>query len=223
MKKIIKLVVSLFVVFMAQQCFAEYVDAMEYINSFQTGQTEKNAIAEYSKIKAGDRFFALQLGSIVPQNKVDMYGYSLSWGKVGLGLGAKYLYFVADQFAIGAEIEHNMFSQATNYNTLVIKSSATNYMLALRLNIADEESMRLYIPFGLGIASKKAKLSYSYMNETASHTDFAYNIGIGIEQEIENGNALGLELKYNCLKWDEEDFDQDFQYIEVKLIFSFKV
>ena len=99
-------------------------------------------------------------------------------------------------------------------------------MLAFRFNLSDTNGTRVYIPFGLGIASKKARITLEYpydIEENSSHSDFAYNIGIGIEHELKEGNAIGAELKYNSLKWDEEDFNQDFKYISIKIRFSFKV
>lgn len=220
MKKIIKLIVGVFVVFISQQCFAESSDVAENLNIEQ-----KTEATEYSNIKAGDKFFSFQMGYVSPQNKLDIDSYSLSWGKGGFGLGVQYLYFVADQFAIGAEIDFNSFSTATSYDVINVDASSTNYMLAFRFNLSDTNGTRVYIPFGLGMASKKARISisYPYMHETSSHTDLAYNIGIGIEHEIERGNAIGAELKYNSLKWDEEDFNQDFKYISIKIRFSFKV
>ncbi len=221
MKKIIKLIVGLLVVFVAQQCFAGNSDVAESLNI-----EPKTEATEYSKIKAGDKFFSFQFGYVSPQNKLDIDSYSLSWGKGGFGLGVQYLYFVADQFAIGAEIDFNNFSEATSYDVIDVNASSTNYMFAFRLNLSDENGTRFYIPFGVGIASKKARITLEYpydIEENYSHSDFAYNIGIGIEHELKEGNAIGAELKYNFLEWDEDDFDQNFQYIAIKIRFSFKV
>jgi len=163
-----------------------------------------------------------RLGLSIPTNKRDgqikISGYEpldYSWGVIGIELGATYLHYISNYFALGAELGLDAFLGKTDKSTNIEVTQSTafvNFLLLahIYLNNIEEES-RFYIPIGIGIGSASYTLSVDYAgynsNDSASGSGTCYVIGLGGNWRNEGGNISGVELRYTNSAIDGSDAD----------------
>lgn len=165
--------------------------------------------------------FYLGVGSALNKSGMEVDGQDLSWGNVGVDTGFSFLYFPSSFLGIGAEIRYAAFqgSETLEYvpgwwywHTLEtdFDLNTIHIMGTGRLNINPHSQIRLYVPFGAGIALSKGSMSYKwdgheYYSSENYDTSFSWYAGIGLEFETESGLAWGIEARYNAFEHDYED------------------
>ncbi|MEA5001260.1 MAG: hypothetical protein VB017_05190 [Endomicrobiaceae bacterium] len=162
-------------------------------------------------LKPGSNILYGRLGLSVPTNKPDgtirIPGYEpldCSWGVVGIELGATYLHYITNYFALGAEFGLDAFLGKTDKSTNIEVTQSTvfaNFLLLahIYLNNIQEES-RFYIPIGIGFGSASYTVSANYLgynsSDSASGSGTCYVIGLGGNWRNDSGNISGCELRY---------------------------
>ena len=160
--------------------------------------------------QAGEQMISANLGVVIPANPVDLYGIDVDYGKTGFGLGAQYQYFITDNLALGAEFDQNWFGSKEQYGAK-FRGRNSNFLLTGRYNLLNQEGVRLYIPVGIGAARMRMDID----DEHAYATGFAWNMGLGVETDIQEKVSIGVETKFNQSYWKKYDIDDEENYISV--------
>ncbi|MDD5021877.1 MAG: hypothetical protein PHR82_07115 [Endomicrobiaceae bacterium] len=164
-------------------------------------------------------FLALNLGLSVPANTPGWEinipgGESLDgkWGSAGLEFGLKYLYFLSNYFALGGEINLNLFTTLDNneYKINKVTQSTTiidGLLLAhLYLNKpTNQKPTRFYIPIGYGFGSRlysvKAQSYYNSLEQEVSGSGDSFMIGLGTNWINTKGAINGWELRFTTSRF----------------------
>lgn len=175
---------------------------------------------------------------------------NLDWGDESVSYGVQYMYALSPYFAFGAEYNGNRFDGATyeeyfywgspkEQETIDPDMDVHNFMAVGRFTFNPAAKTRIYIPFGLGVASAKATLDYSLdkvSGGTLHHwegsqnertTSFTYYIGLGLESHLSTQWLWGLEARYQAFEFDYGKFNDEWNkktldYISVLLKVSYK-
>lgn len=175
----------------------------------------QQGFAQSNSIQAGDQTVSLNLGYIAPTNDIE----NEDWSKDGFTLGVQYVYYVADRFALGAEIGQNWFSKY-KVDDDSVRASITNFLLTARYNLLDENGTRLYIPASIGVARTKVDILILGDSISRSDTNLAWNAGLGFEHDIQENVSLGLEVRFNQTSFKELGLDHHLDYTSALLKIS---
>lgn len=165
------------------------------------------------------------IGSPVFTDYVFPHQESVDYDLMTIKGGARALYFLSSWFGIGLEFNvSNSFDDgegrkikpknATDENETYMKTAYSDQtvLVAGRVNLSNSAT-RIYVPFGLGMASVKQsadRVIRTYDEHQSSHVTplgkveqnesvFAGYLGIGLEFNVTNHVSLGLEARYNIV------------------------
>ena len=171
-------------------------------------------------IESGDSLVSIYggVGTALQKSGLNIDGKDLSWGNIGGELGLSYLYFPSAYFGIGADIHYAGFQGSTSVDYVpgywywhTFKSDFTMHSLHAmaigRININPASRVRLYIPFGAGIAGSLANMEYTVDDYTVNNdldydASFSWYAGLGLEFELNNRTAWSLEARYSSFSYD---------------------
>lgn len=154
----------------------------------------------------------------IPTNKIE----GEKWGKTGFAGEVQGLYFFNEYIGAGAHFGYNWFGEENG-----LKIKGYNIMADGKFVINPEDTYRVYIPVGIGVAKYKADASFGGMSGTIdSDMTFAYNAGVGVETNITPEIIIGVEGKFNATKFKNDDngndVDQDLQYVTAMVKIGYK-
>lgn len=144
-------------------------------------------------------------------------GYAkASKGDLGIGTGISALYFSSRSFALGFGIDIVETEKITDgsFNQTEGKLDYQMLKLMARINLNPDNSVRVYIPFGIGYGHFKQtyrgtiKSYYDYWNYDIDKdaNKLAHFVGLGLEFNVTPSLSLGLEGQYTAFKAWGEDF-----------------
>ena len=165
--------------------------------------------------------FYLGAGSALQKSGMEVDGQNLSWGKVGADAGISYLYFSSPYLGIGADIHYAGFQGSESFEDVPgrwhwhtfdtdFEMSTLHVMGIGRINLNPDSPVRIYLPFGAGIALSKGSMKYIWDNYEIYQAEnydssFSWYAGIGVEFETNNGFAWGIEARYNAFEHNYKD------------------
>lgn len=171
-------------------------------------------------IEAGDSMFSLYggFGSATQKSGMEIDGKNISWGNLGAELGLSYLYFPSDYLGLGMDMRYAGFRGSENvedvpgwwhWHTLESKFNMDTFhvMGAGRINLNPYANVRVYIPFGAGIVFSSAEMEYWWDDRVMDKVDrsdssLGWYAGLGIEFDLTDRLAWGLEGRYNSFRYD---------------------
>ena len=192
--------------------------------------------------------FYIGFGTALNKSGLEVDGQDLSWGNIGGGAGFSYLYSPTPYFGLGADIHMEGFQGSESFEDVrgrwhwhTFSSDFEMYTMHLmgvgRININPGSRVRLYIPFGAGIALSESRMTYRFddhkmYDERNYDSSFSWYAGLGLEFETDNGRAWGLEARYNAFEHSYEDLkyyvggkiindDAKREYVSLVLKFQF--
>ena len=159
-------------------------------------------------IRRGDTLFSLFAGGASPTNAtfdVNVSGKSeeMKWGKTGVEYGVSILYFVHDYVGFGLEASGMNSTYARKWIGNTEYKTATdlwNGMIVGRLNFNPYQSVRMYLPVGLGLtwARNRWKTNDDQTSPTEKSLSYGYFVGIGLETNFDGlDKSVGVEVRYN--------------------------
>ena len=169
-------------------------------------------------IEKGDVIFSVLLGGTRPAHAADMHvqggevNANVDWGSNGGMYGLSGIYFPNAYLGYGMEINGMDTTYASKqFNTTQIKTAMDVWsaMLSGRLNINPHQSVRLYVPAGVGLSLARSRWRESDTGQSAEDTylSVGYFIGAGIETNLNsNDRSIGLEVRYTHFGFDKEQF-----------------
>lgn len=188
------------------------------------------------ELKKGSNMLYGRLGLAMPLNspdgKIYIPGYEpldMSWGTLTIELGATYLHFLSDYFALGAEFGLDAILPKTDTSTNIEVNQSTVFasfllMSHIYLNNPKEET-RFYVPVGIGFGSASYTLKINNESADYSGSGGCYVIGIGANWRTQTGNITGGELRYTAsgLDGNEADSirDQNISILSVNFYYGF--
>ncbi len=188
------------------------------------------------ELKKGSNMLYGRLGLAMPLNspdgKIYIPGYEpldMSWGTLTIELGATYLHFLSDYFALGAEFGLDAILPKTDTSTNIEVNQSTVFasfllMSHIYLNNPKEET-RFYVPFGIGFGSASYTVKVNSESADASGSGGCYVIGIGANWRTQTGNITGGELRYTSsgLDGNEADSirDQNISILSINFYYGF--
>lgn len=150
------------------------------------------------------------VGAAGPMNRSGLkaFGQELDWGSAAVGYGASVLRFVTPWLAVGAEYNAQRFSWA-EYNyfqqddvaQINAKTRLDNWLAAGRMYFNAEESVRWYLPVGLGVARAQERVRVEenglfLRSFQSASTSFTYYAGLGVEGDLSEVWTLGIEGRF---------------------------
>lgn len=172
----------------------------------------------FAQIEAGQQMldirgslgFQLNNSGIIYSN----LGDRADWGTLGAEIGLSYYYFITEYFGFGADISYGDFDGGgdlsfSSSNKIDDKTKLYNLQLVGRLNIAPQNRVRLYIPFGFGLTASTQDLFVKYsgvqFDNKKTYLSPVLFVGAGLEFDVgQNGWAWGFETRYNTFWYDTE-------------------
>lgn len=161
------------------------------------------------------------VGSALGKSGMEIDGQNLSWGNVGGELGLSYLYFASPYLALGADIHYAGFAGTQtvedvpgwwHWHTLEtdFETNTLHVMGIGRLTINPDSPVRLYLPFGAGVAFSEGKMRYKwddheYYSAESYDTSLSWYAGVGLEFETGNNWAWSIEARYNSFSHDYDE------------------
>ena len=160
-------------------------------------------------IRKGDTLFSLFAGAA---NPIDSAAFSLDindtheemkWGGTGVQYGMSVFYFVHDFIGIGLEASgvNSTYAQKWMGNTQYKTSTDLwNGMIVGRLNINPYQTVRVYVPAGVGLtwAQNRWRTDAGQRAPTEKGLSYGYFVGVGIESNFRGQDkSVGLEVRYN--------------------------
>lgn len=165
--------------------------------------------------------FYLGVGSALQKSGMEVDGQNLSWGNVGGDAGLSYLFFPTPYLGLGADIHFAGFQGSESFEEVPgwrhwhtletdFEMGTIHVMGIGRININPGSSVRLYIPFGAGVALSKSSMTYRWDDYDVykaenSDSSFSWYAGIGLEFETNNRYTWGIEARYNAFEHNYED------------------
>jgi len=190
----------------------------------------KKELKKGSNVLYGRLGLAMPLNS--PDGKIYIPGYEpldMSWGTLTIELGATYLHFLSDYFALGAEFGLDAILPKTDTSTNIEVNQSTVFasfllMSHIYLNNPKEET-RFYVPVGIGFGSASYTVKVNNQSEDFSGSGGCYVIGIGANWRTQTGNITGGELRYtsSSLDGNEPDSirDQNISILSINFYYGF--
>ncbi|MDD3729976.1 MAG: hypothetical protein PHI20_02955 [Endomicrobiaceae bacterium] len=188
------------------------------------------------ELKKGSNMLYGRLGIAIPLNspdgKIYIYGYEpldMSWGTVAIELGATYLHFLSDYFALGGEFGLDAILPKTDTSTNIEVNQSTifaNFLLLTHIYLnGPKEETRFYVPVGIGFGSASYTVKVNGESADASGSGGCYVIGIGANWRTKTGNITGGELRYTSsgIDGNEPDSirDQNISILSVNFYYGF--
>lgn len=192
--------------------------------------------AKAAGIEAGQSMVSLTGGVAIPAQKSGVkieddgvtYG-ELYWGNTGGQFGLSYMYFVHEYIGVGLELNDAFFGEkeqtivsipGVGKDSFKSKMNTFNAMVTARVNANPKNSLRVYVPFGLGLTHAKGKIkeiwndfydpadsgSESY---SSSNNSFGWFVGLGAEADVTDHFALGAEVRYAGFRVDTDKYDDE--------------
>lgn len=160
------------------------------------------------------------------------------WGNGALSYGVQYLYAVNPYLAFGAEFNANNFESETDRfwsdgyaDSIKTEMDVYSLLAAGRLTLNPKSGFRVYVPFGLGVASARSSISASVPDGSASQSDkdtsFMYYFGFGLEGSVSEKAAVGLEMRYSRFSFDTGKYkadggEENYSFLALMLKLSYK-
>lgn len=178
------------------------------------------AAARAQGIESGDAMFSVYggLGTALQKSGLNVDGKDLSWGNIGAEFGVSYLYFTSPYFGFGADVHYTGFqgSESVDYvpgywHWHTFKSDfelrSLHAMAIGRLNVNPGSRVRVYVPFGVGIAGTLASMKYTWddyvVNEDPDvDASLSWYAGLGLEFETSDRLAWSIEGRYSSFSYD---------------------
>ncbi len=198
MKKILMLLIMVGMCFCSGKSMAQGIEGGESVANFYMG-----------------------LGSALQKSGMEVDGQNLSWGNIGGDAGLSYLYFVSPYLGLGADIHYAGFQGSESFEDVPGRwywhtfetdfEMHTMHIMGIgRINLNPGSSLRLYIPFGAGIALSEGRMRYKWddydMYQAESYdSSFSWYAGIGLEFETNNNVTWGIEARYNAFEHNYQD------------------
>lgn len=171
-------------------------------------------------IESGDSMFSIYggVGTALQKSGLNVGGKDLSWGNIGGEFGLSYLHFLSPYFGFGADVHYAGFqgSESTDYKPgywywHTLKSDFEMHSMHVmgigRVNLNPGSRVRVYVPFGAGVAVSLGKMEYKwddYVINTNQDVDisFSWYAGLGVEFEQNDRLSWSIEGRYNSFSYD---------------------
>lgn len=202
--------------------------------------------AQARGIERGDQTVSVFFGGAVSVSDSEIE-VEAPWGTTSavsildgaVSYGAQYLYAVNPYLSIGAEFNANNFESTTDRiwgssyeETINSKTDVYSLFAAGRLTANPSHSVRLYLPFGLGLAAAKNSMSAHITgvgsnSGSDTHYSFIYYAGLGLEGSLTQDWILGLEMRYSQFVLDTSQLvknggDEYFSFLAFMLKLSYR-
>lgn len=142
------------------------------------------------------------------------YEGDVAYGGNGPTYGAQIMFHGTQYFGIGAELNMAKFEKE---KTAGVDYSAdiARFMVAMKFTFAPEAKTRFYIPFGVGMAKYKGKMSG--LGDESCTKPAAY-AGLGVEADLNDIFIIGGEARYNAWMVDKDKFGDTDYLSDVSLL-----
>ena len=142
-------------------------------------------------------------GEVNVQNATLDMTHDAKLGEPGLGFDLQAFYFLHPRLALGLDFSSEWFLEEYSSGWWVDGATQQQrYFAAARIFINPEDSYKLYLALGAGIAHTKMTMEFD-SQEDFKDTGFGYYAGIGVEKQLGPHWAIGLEARYNGNKFDD--------------------
>lgn len=159
-------------------------------------------------IGRGDRLFSLFVGGANPMgsNSFNIEAATtkqdVKWGKTGVMYGVSILQFVHDFVGVGLEASGTNTTYAQTWVDGASYKTATSLwsgMVTGRLNLNPYQTVRVYVPAGVGLTYARNRWRIDGANaDVEKSLSYGYFVGMGVETNF-NGpdKGVGVEVRYH--------------------------
>lgn len=161
-----------------------------------------NNIVFTTNLQTAVPFLGHNLGEFDVLDKQTGALHDAKLGDPSVGVKVDVLYLLNNHIAIGPSFEYNYFAY-DKASGLELNVSTRNLitLLKFRYYFNPDSLYRVYLPIGVGIHTTEVKIESKAFRDT----NFAFNVGLGLERYLYKNIYLNLEVEYNYNQFNTEN------------------